>query len=163
MRVLNLTVNGVNRTVHLEEGRVMLSSVLRDSLGLTGVKVGCGTGQCGSCTVVMNGKAMTSCTVLAEKAEGATVLTIESLSEGGELHPIQQAFVEADAIQCGFCTPGLIMRLYALFAENPDADEAAIAGELDKHLCRCTGYENIVKAAKLAQEKIRSGAVPVAR
>lgn len=156
MRVLNFTVNGTPRTVHLEEGRVMLASVLRDSLGLTGTKVGCGTGQCGSCTVVMDGKAVTSCTVPAEKAEGTSVLTIESLAEGGVLHPIQQAFVEAGAIQCGFCTPGIVMRLYALFTQNPDADDETIMNALDKHLCRCTGYETIVQAARLAQEKLRA-------
>lgn len=156
MRVLNFTVNGTPRTVHLEEGRVMLASVLRDSLGLTGTKVGCGTGQCGSCTVVMDGKAVTSCTVPAEKAEGTNILTIESLSEGGVLHPIQQAFVDAGAIQCGFCTPGIIMRLYALFTQTPDADDEAIMKELDKHLCRCTGYETIVKAARVAREKLRA-------
>jgi len=156
MRVLNFTVNGTPRTVHLEEGRVMLASVLRDSLGLTGTKVGCGTGQCGSCTVVMDGKAVTSCAVPAEKAEGTNVLTIESLAEGGVLHPIQQAFVEAGAIQCGFCTPGIVMRLYALFTQNPDADDETIMKELDKHLCRCTGYETIVQAARLAQEKLRA-------
>jgi carbon-monoxide dehydrogenase small subunit len=155
MRVLNITVNGIPRTVPLEEGRVMLSSVLRESLGLTGTKVGCGTGQCGSCTVVMDGKAVTSCTVPAEKAEGTNVLTIEALSEGGVLHPIQQAFVEAGAIQCGFCTPGLVMRLYALFTENPDAGDEAITSALDKHLCRCTGYETIVAAAHLAKKKMR--------
>lgn len=156
MRVLNFTVNGTPRTVHLEEGRVMLASVLRDSLGLTGTKVGCGTGQCGSCTVVMDGKAVTSCAVPAEKAEGTNVLTIESLAEGGVLHPIQQAFVEAGAIQCGFCTPGIVMRLYALFTQNPDADDETIMNALDKHLCRCTGYETIVQAARVAQEKLRA-------
>ncbi len=156
MRVLNFTVNGTPRTVHLEEGRVMLASVLRDSLGLTGTKVGCGTGQCGSCTVVIDGKAVTSCTVPAEKAEETNVLTIESLAEGGVLHPIQQAFVEAGAIQCGFCTPGIVMRLYALFTQNPDADDETIMNALDKHLCRCTGYETIVQAARLAQEKLRA-------
>jgi carbon-monoxide dehydrogenase small subunit len=104
----------------------------------------------------MDGKAVTSCTVPAEKAEGTNILTIESLAEGGVLHPIQQAFVEAGAIQCGFCTPGIVMRLYALFTQNPDADDETIMKELDKHLCRCTGYENIVKAAHLAQEKLRA-------
>lgn len=155
MPVLNFTVNGVPRTVHLEEGRVMLSSVLRDSLGLTGTKVGCGTGQCGSCTVVLNGRAVTSCTTPAEKCEGADVLTIEALAEGRVLHPIQQAFVDAGAIQCGFCTPGLIMRLYALLTVNPDATDDILAEEINKHLCRCTGYEAILAAARLARERMK--------
>jgi len=154
MRVLNFTVNGVSRTVHLEDGRVMLSSVLRDYLGLKGTKVGCGTGQCGACTVVMDGKAVVSCVIPAEKAEGKSVLTIEGLAEGGKLHPVQQAFIEAGAIQCGFCTPGFVMRLYALFSENPEADDAAIEAALNKHLCRCTGYEAIFEAALLAREKM---------
>lgn len=155
MPVLNFTVNGVPRTVHLEEGRVMLSSVLRDCLGLTGTKVGCGTGQCGSCTVVLNGSAVTSCTVPAEKCEGADVLTIEALAEGGVLHPIQQAFVDAGAIQCGFCTPGLIMRLYALLSANPETGDDILEGEINKHLCRCTGYEAILAAARLARERMK--------
>ncbi|MBL3539987.1 (2Fe-2S)-binding protein [Aminivibrio sp.] len=154
MPVLNFTVNGIPRTVHLEEGRVMLSSVLRDCLGLTGTKVGCGTGQCGSCTVVMNGSAVTSCTVPAEKCEGSEVLTIEALAEGGVLHPIQQAFVDAGAIQCGFCTPGLIMRLYALLTANPEAGDEILEAEINKHLCRCTGYETILAAARLARERM---------
>jgi len=154
MRILNFSVNGVPRRVHLEEGRVMLSSVLREYLGLTGTKVGCGVGQCGACTVVMDGKACTSCTVPAEKAEGNSILTIEGLSERGKLHPIQEAFVEAGAIQCGFCTPGFVMRLYALFIENPEADDATIIEELNKHLCRCTGYESILEAARLARIKM---------
>jgi carbon-monoxide dehydrogenase small subunit len=154
MRVLNFTVNGVPRTVHLEDGRVMLSSVLRDYLGLKGTKVGCGTGQCGACTVVMDGKAVVSCVTPAEKAEGKSVLTIEGLSEWGKLHPVQQAFIEAGAIQCGFCTPGFVMRLYALFSENPEADDAAIEAALNKHLCRCTGYETIFEAALLARDKM---------
>ena len=155
MPVLNFTVNGIPRTVHLEEGRVMLSSVLRDCLGLTGTKVGCGTGQCGSCTVVLNGSAVTSCTVPAEKCEGADVLTIEALAEGGVLHPIQQAFVDAGAIQCGFCTPGLIMRLYALLTANPEAGDEILEAEINKHLCRCTGYETILAAARLARERMK--------
>ena len=155
MPVLNFTVNGVPRTVHLEEGRVMLSSVLRDCLGLTGTKVGCGTGQCGSCTVVLNGSAVTSCTVPAEKCEGADVLTIEALAEGGVLHPIQQAFVDAGAIQCGFCTPGLIMRLYTLLTVNPDATDDILVEEINRHLCRCTGYEAILAAARLARERMK--------
>lgn len=155
MSILELTVNGVKRSVNLEEGRVMLVDVLRDGLGLMGTKVGCGAGQCGSCVVVMNGEAVTSCTIPAEKAQNAEILTIEGLAKDGALHPIQEAFVEANAIQCGFCTPGLVMRLYALYTKNIDVDDDTLKKELNKHLCRCTGYEVIWDAALLAREKMR--------
>ena len=154
MDILEFTVNGIPRKVLLEEGRIMLSDVLRDSLGLTGTKVGCGAGQCGSCTVVMNGDAVTSCVVPATKAQGAEVLTIEGLSKEGKLHPIQETFIEADAIQCGFCTPGLIMRLYAVLTKDPHASEEVLKEAINKHLCRCTGYETIWDAALLAQKKM---------
>ena len=154
MDILEFTVNGISRKVLLEEGRIMLSDVLRDSLGLTGTKVGCGIGQCGSCTVVMNGDAVTSCVVPAAKAQGAEVLTIEGLSKEGKLHPIQETFIEADAIQCGFCTPGLIMRLYAVLTKDPHASEEVLKEAINKHLCRCTGYETIWDAALLAQKKM---------
>lgn len=154
MDILEFTVNGIPRKVLLEEGRIMLSDVLRDSLGLTGTKVGCGIGQCGSCTVVMNGDAVTSCVVPAAKAQGAEVLTIEGLSKEGKLHPIQETFIEADAIQCGFCTPGLIMRLYAVLTKDPRASEEVLKEAINKHLCRCTGYETIWDAALLAQKKM---------
>lgn len=154
MDVLEFTVNGIPRKVLLEEGRIMLSDVLRDFLGLTGTKVGCGAGQCGSCTVVMNGDAVTSCVVPAAKAQGSEVLTIEGLAKEGKLHPIQEAFIEADAIQCGFCTPGLIMRLYAVLTKDPHASEEVLKEAVNKHLCRCTGYETILDAALLAQKKM---------
>ncbi|MDR3355112.1 MAG: (2Fe-2S)-binding protein [Synergistaceae bacterium] len=154
MQILEMVVNGAKRAMILEEGRVMLSDALRDGLGLTGTKVGCGAGQCGSCVVVMNGEAVTSCTTLASKAQGAEIVTIEGLARGGELHPIQEAFIEANAIQCGFCTPGLVMALYALFCKNPAPDDVILKKELNKHLCRCTGYEVIWDAAVLAREKM---------
>ncbi len=154
MDVLEFTVNGIPRKVLLEEGRIMLSDVLRDFLGLTGTKVGCGAGQCGSCTVVMNGDAVTSCVVPAAKAQGSEVLTIEGLAKEGKLHPIQEAFIEADAIQCGFCTPGLIMRLYSVLTKDPHASEEVLKEAVNKHLCRCTGYETILDAALLAQKKM---------
>lgn len=156
MKLINMTVNGDKRVAYIPDGRVMLVDVLRDQFGLTGTKVGCRVGQCGACTVIMNGEPVTSCTVLAEKAEGSEVLTIEGLAKGGRLHPIQEAFIKAGAVQCGFCTPGLIMRLYALFSKNPDADEAAIKDALGKHVCRCTGYESILEAALLAQKEIKA-------
>lgn len=142
--------------IDIPDGRVMLVDVLRDQFGLTGTKIGCGVGQCGACTVIMNGEPVTSCTVLAEKAEGSEVLTIEGLASGGQLHPIQEAFIKAGAVQCGFCTPGLIMRLYALFSKKPDADETSIKDALGKHICRCTGYESILEAALLAQKELKA-------
>ena len=153
--ILELTVNGSKRSVVLEEGRVMLVDVLRDSLGLTGTKVGCGAGQCGSCVVVMNGEAVTSCTMPAAKAQGADVVTIEGIAKAGELHPIQEAFIEANAIQCGFCIPGYVMRLYAIYNKNIDMDDETLKKELNKHLCRCTGYEVIWEAAVLARKKMK--------
>ncbi len=154
MDILEFKVNGIPRKVLLEEGRIMLSDVLRDSLGLTGTKVGCGIGQCGSCTVVMNGDPVTSCVLPALKAQGSEVLTIEGISKEGKLHPIQEAFIEADAIQCGFCTPGLVMRLYAVLTKDPNASEEVLKEAVNKHLCRCTGYETIWDAALLAQKKM---------
>ncbi|KPK46183.1 MAG: hypothetical protein AMK74_01060 [Nitrospira bacterium SM23_35] len=155
MPTITLTVNGSLHTVEIEEGRVTLLDVLREKLDLTGAKLGCGVGQCGSCTVIMNGEAVTSCTVLAKNADGAEILTVEGLSDGYTLHPIQEAFIEAGAVQCGFCTPGLIMRTYDLLTKKPDASNEEIVEALNKHLCRCTGYETILEAVKLAQRKMR--------
>ena len=154
MPTIKLTVNGSTHQVEIEEGRVTLLDVLRDKLELTGAKYGCGVGQCGACTVILNGEAVTSCTVLARKADRGEVLTVEGLSDGYTLHPIQEAFVESGAVQCGFCTPGLIMRTYSLLTKNAKATEEEILEALDKHLCRCTGYESILKAVKLAQVKM---------
>ena len=154
MPALTLKVNGALHTVEIEEGRVTLLDVLRDKLDLTGAKLGCGVGQCGSCTVIMNGEAVTSCTVLAGKAESAEILTVEGLSDGYTLHPIQEAFIEKGAVQCGFCTPGLIMRSYDLLTRKRAASEEEIVEVLDKHLCRCTGYEPILEAVRLARKKM---------
>ena len=156
MKTFTCKINGIEKSLLIEEGRLMLSDVLRDYLGLMGTKVGCGAGQCGSCTVVMNGSAVTSCTVTAEKAEGADIITIEGLAADGKLHPVQEAFIDANAIQCGFCTPGLVMRLYAVLKENADAGDEELIEHLNKHLCRCTGYETILDAAKLARERIKT-------
>ncbi len=155
MPTINLKVNGTFHIIEIEENRVTLLDVLRDKLDLTGAKLGCGVGQCGSCTVIMNGEAVTSCTILAKKAQDAEVLTVEGLSDGYMLHPIQEAFIEAGAVQCGFCTTGLIMRTYDLLTKNSDASEEEIVEALNKHLCRCTGYETILEAVKLAQSKMR--------
>ena len=157
MPTITLTVNGIRHTVDIEEGRVTLLDVLRDKLELTGAKLGCGVGQCGACTVILNGEAVTSCTVLARKVDGGEVLTVEGLSDGYSLHPIQEAFIESGAVQCGFCTPGLIMRTYDLLTRNPRATEDEIREALEKHLCRCTGYESILEAVKLAQTRLSGG------
>jgi len=152
---IRLTVNGMKHTVAYA-GKESLLEILRDHLELTGAKEGCGYGACGSCTVVVNAEAVTSCTLKGkEKLEGIEVVTIEGLADpDGDLHPIQKSFLEAGAVQCGFCSPGFIMRLYALFTKNPDASEEMIREELSKHLCRCTGYEAIWEAALRAQKKL---------
>jgi aerobic carbon-monoxide dehydrogenase small subunit len=150
---ISLTVNGKAHTLLVDRSATLLS-ILRDRLELTGAKLGCGYGKCGTCTVVMNGEAVRSCIVKAPKADGSTVTTIEGLATGMELHPIQRAFIEAQAVQCGFCTPGIIMTLYALFMKSPQAGDDEVRSRLNTHLCRCTGYENIVKAAWRAREKL---------
>jgi carbon-monoxide dehydrogenase small subunit len=155
MTEITFTLNGKRHTCTIPEGRYMLLDLLRDQLGLTGAKLGCGVGRCGACTVVMNGEAVTSCTTLAKKADGAEITTIEGISDGFDLHPLQEAFVEHGAVQCGYCTPGFIMRLYALFTRKPDASPDEIAEVLEKNICRCTGYESIVEAANDAQQKMR--------
>ena len=154
MPTITLKVNGNTHRVEIEEGRVTLADVLRDKLDLTGTKIGCGVGKCGSCTVIMNGEAVTSCIVLARKADGAEVLTIEGLAKGYKIHPVQEAFIETAAVQCGFCTPGIIMRIYDLLGKKPQATEEEMIEALRHHLCRCTGYEAILEGAKLAQRKL---------
>lgn len=151
--MITFSINGSERIVLVESG-LRLSDVIRDKLNLTGTKRGCDNSTCGACTVVVNGKATKSCLFPVEKLAGAEVLTIESLANGRELHPIQQALIDAGAVQCGFCTPGIIMELYALFAQNLDATEDQIKNALNKHLCRCTGYETIWEGALLAQQRM---------
>jgi carbon-monoxide dehydrogenase small subunit len=128
------------------EPRKTLLDFLRDDLDLTGTKNGCGLGNCGACTVLMNGKPVNSCLVLAVEAEGGEILTIEGLSESGELHPIQKAFIEYGAVQCGYCTPGMILSAKALLDENPHPSEKEVRVAISGNLCRCTGYKSIVKA-----------------
>ncbi len=142
---IRLTVNGssVSRDV---EPRTLLVDFLRDHLGLTGTNVGCDTSQCGACTVHLNGLAVKSCTVLAVQAEGASITTIEGLASNGQLHPMQQAFWDHHGLQCGFCTPGMIMSAVHFLEHNPNPTEAEVRHGLEGNLCRCTGYENIVKA-----------------
>jgi len=151
---VTFTVNGIERTVAAQPARFLLD-VLRDELHLTGAKRGCDNGTCGTCVVVLDGRAVKSCNVPVEKLDGTTVLTVEGLSDGKTLHPIQQALIEAGAVQCGFCIPGIAMELYALFEEELDATEDRIRRALNRHLCRCTGYEAIWEGALLAQERMR--------
>jgi len=142
---VSLNVNGTE--YHLDvEPRVLLVHALRDHLGLTGTHVGCDTSNCGACTVHLDGRAVKSCTVLAVQADGAAVTTIEGLGTEEDLHPVQEAFWNDHALQCGFCTPGMIMAAAALLAENPNPSENEVRHALDGNLCRCTGYHNIVKA-----------------
>jgi aerobic carbon-monoxide dehydrogenase small subunit len=144
-----LTVNGEHHEVDVEP-RELLVYVLRETLGLKGTNVGCDTSSCGACTVLMNGESVKSCTVLAVQADGSEVTTIEGLATGDELHPVQQAFHEQHALQCGYCTPGFVMATVSLLQENPSPSEEEIRRGLEGNLCRCTGYHNIVRAVEAA-------------
>ena len=144
-----ITVNGERHEADVEP-RLLLAYFLRDNLGLKGTNVGCDTSSCGSCTVLIDGESVKSCTVLAVQADGAEVTTIEGLAANGELHPVQQAFHEAHGLQCGFCTPGFVMAAVSLLKENPSPSEAEIRLGLEGNLCRCTGYHNIVRAIQSA-------------
>ena len=148
-RSITLKVNGVSHSVDVEP-RALLVHVLRDTLNLTGTHVGCDTSQCGACTIHLNGRAAKSCTVLAVQAEGAEITTIEGMATDGNLHPLQNAFWEKHGLQCGFCTPGMIMSAADLLATNPDPTDEQIRHALEGNLCRCTGYQNIVAAVKAA-------------
>jgi len=154
MKPLNLRVNGEPVHLLVEEDETLLD-VLRDRLFLTGTKRGCGEGQCGHCTVILDGRAVNSCLTLALEAEGGEVLTIEGLAQGDNLHPIQKAYVEAGAIQCGYCTPGMIMAIYSLLRENPQPSEEEIKEGIKGVMCRCTGYYKIVEAVKRAAAGVR--------
>ena len=145
MPTISMTVNG-NAVSADVDARTLLVHFIRDNIGLTGTHVGCDTSQCGACVVLVGGKSVKSCTMLAVQAEGADVATIEGLASGDEMHPMQAAFKEHHGLQCGFCTPGMVMSAIDLVNNNPGADEATIREQLDGNLCRCTGYHNIVKA-----------------
>ena len=149
MRRLSLTVNGTLHELELEP-RELLVDVLRERLGLTGTNVGCDTSQCGACTVHLDGKAVKSCTVLAAQADGASIRTIEGMASNGTLHPLQEAFRDFHGLQCGFCTPGMIMTAAELLESGQELTDDAIRQGLDGNLCRCTGYENIVRAVRAA-------------
>jgi aerobic carbon-monoxide dehydrogenase small subunit len=156
MRV-SMTVNGDERSVEVEP-RTLLVHLLRDGLGLTGTHVGCDTSQCGACTVLVEGRAVKSCTMLAAQAEGASVTTVEGLARNGDLHPLQEAFVENHGLQCGFCTPGIIPTALDLLDRDADPDEEAIRIALRGNLCRCTGYQGIVESVQAGAERMREGA-----
>jgi carbon-monoxide dehydrogenase small subunit len=148
-----ITVNGVRREAEVEP-RTLLVDFIRDQLGLTGTKIGCDTSQCGSCTVHLDGKAVKSCTVLAAQADGGEITTIEGLASNGDLHVVQDAFREKHGLQCGYCTPGMIMAVVALLEISPDPSDEEIRHALEGNLCRCTGYENIVQAVHKAAEVV---------
>lgn len=155
MEIIRLNVNGREREAVIEKNWTLLTA-LREALDLTGAKCGCATGDCGACTVIIDGAATRACLVRAEKAQGKQILTIEGLAEGGKLHPIQQAFVDCGAVQCGFCTPGMIMSAKALLDRNPDPTEAEIREALKGNICRCTGYQKIVEAVQEAARRLRA-------
>ncbi len=148
------TVNGSERSLDVEP-RTLLASALRDGLGLTGTKIGCDTSRCGACTVLVDGKALKSCTALALSLDGTSILTIEGLAAGGELHPVQAAFREHHGLQCGYCTPGMIMTALDLLSRDGDPNDATIRHALHGNLCRCTGYHGIVEAVRAAAASLR--------
>jgi len=152
---ITLTINGQSRTAAAEP-RMLLAHFIRDELRLTGTHIGCDTTSCGACTVLMDGKAVKSCTLLCVQANGKDLLTVEGLAKGGKLHPIQEGFKECHGLQCGFCTPGMMLASVALLARNPKPTEEEIRWGISGNLCRCTGYQNIVKSVLWAAAKLRS-------
>jgi carbon-monoxide dehydrogenase small subunit len=153
LKEINLTVNNQPCRLSVPPHRTLLE-ILREDLGLTGTKEGCGLGECGACTVLMDGRAINSCLVLAAEADGREITTIEGLADGDRLHPIQQAFVDHGGLQCGFCTPGMIMSAKALLDKNPHPTEEEIKQGITGNLCRCTGYTKIIESIKAAAEKM---------
>ncbi len=151
---ITLTVNGTQRTNEVEP-RLLLSQYVREVLNLTGTHVACDTTNCGACTIILDGAAVKSCTVFAVQADGGSVTTIEGLASNGNLHPLQDVFWEKHGLQCGFCTPGMIMSAYDLLKNNPSPSEEEIREGLSGNLCRCTGYHNIVKAVQYAADKMK--------
>ena len=151
---IKLTVNG-QEVEGAVEPRTLLIHFLREDLGLTGPHIGCETSHCGACTVDLNGKSVKACTVFAVQADGGDLLTVEGMAQGGELHPLQAAFAEDHGLQCGYCTPGMLIRAQRLLAENPDPSDEEIRWGISGNLCRCTGYQNIVKAIRNAAQAMR--------
>ena len=154
MPSITMTVNDKQVSGEVE-GRTLLVQFIRDNLGLTGTHVGCDTSQCGACTVHVNGRAVKSCSLLAAHADGADVQTIEGLAQGDVLHPMQEAFRQHHALQCGFCTPGMVMSAIGILNDNPDPSEKEIREALEGNICRCTGYHNIVEAISAAAKEMR--------
>ena len=152
-KTLNFSLNGLAESIEVTP-RTRLLDALRNKLGLTGTKEGCGTGDCGSCTVLLDGKAVNSCMVAALQVEGCEVTTIEGVGKPGDLHPVQQAMVQEGGIQCGFCTPGMVMSLKSLFDEESNPNEEAVRVAISSNLCRCTGYDKIVRAIQDAAKEI---------
>jgi aerobic carbon-monoxide dehydrogenase small subunit len=157
MAQVRVTVDGVQYVDEVEP-RMLLVYYLRERLGKTGTVVGCDTSNCGACTVALNGQSVKSCAVFAVQADGGEVTTIEGLARDGQLHPVQKAFNECHALQCGFCTPGMIMQAVDLLGDNPDPDEHEVREGIEGNLCRCTGYQNIVRAVQSAAQAMKPGA-----
>ncbi len=151
MKTINIIVNGFSHTLDVPDNRRLLD-LLREDLGLTGTKEGCGIGECGACTVIMDGQAINSCLVLAVQADGSSIMTVEGLDQDGEMSRLQKAFLEHGAVQCGFCTPGMLMSAKALLDSNPHPTEAQIREAISGNLCRCTGYKQIVDAVSAAAD-----------
>jgi carbon-monoxide dehydrogenase small subunit len=152
MKKLRFKLNGEWREVETRPDRILLD--LREDLGLTGTKKGCEEGECGACTVIMNGKAVLSCLIPASKADGAEIQTVEGMAQGGRLHPLQQAFLEEGAVQCGYCTPGMLLSAKALLDEDPEPSMEKVKEAISGNLCRCTGYTKIVRAIRAAAESM---------
>ena len=152
---ISFTLNGLQVDT-LVDPRELLVHVIREQLSLTGTHIGCETSHCGVCTVDLNGQSVKSCTVLAIQADGGEVMTVEGLAMNGELHPVQEAFMQEHGLQCGFCTPGMLIRAYRFLQENPDPTDEEIRWGMSGNLCRCTGYQNIIKAVKSAAQKMQT-------
>jgi len=156
MNNITVTVNGVSHTNEVEP-RLLLVHFIRENLDLTGTHIGCDTSHCGACTVLLNEQSVKSCTIFAVQADGAEITTVEGLLQDGNLHPLQEGFKEEHGLQCGFCTPGMLMRSVDLLKHNPDPSEEEIRWGISGNLCRCTGYNNIVKSIQYAAKKMREG------
>ncbi len=158
MKEINLTINGVEHTIEADN-RLLLVHMIRENLNLTGTHIGCDTSNCGACTILLDGKSVKSCTVFAVQAQGKEIKTVEGLA-GEDLHPLQEGFKETHALHCGFCTPGMLMRAVELLEKNPNPTEEEIRWGISGNLCRCTGYNNIVRAIQYAAAKLRGDELP---
>jgi carbon-monoxide dehydrogenase small subunit len=152
---LSLTVNGVPKSVAADASETLLAILRREGYG--GVKKGCGAGDCGACAILLNGRAVNACLVLAAKADGAEVITVEGLAKGAGLHPLQEAFIDEGGVQCGYCTPGMLMSAIDLLSRNPDPSEDEVREAISGNLCRCTGYTKQIRAIQIAAQRMRSG------